>query len=510
MKHKTEVHAGRHAMGGKATMLHIQGKRKKNQLANLPLLFVALFFLFFNTIACEQIITSVKETQKKVKISKNRGKVIVYFNGAERTGINLTITIDNIRIKSEKGEWIRVSEKRFQINSIRTTGEQVQIGEIFADAGKYRGMELTITDAILVEDGKEKKLLTDGQKKIVFIDFDFGVYPEMNTPLFIDWDPIRSVKVNYIFEPVFKLSTKKFEIRGVMTYVSNEDSGNISLIDRALRRVVSVIEVEEGPKGLVASPDGTRIFVANSRSDSVSVIDTNSNRVLQHINLESGSGPEEISILPDGSKLYIVNYKSNSVSVVNARSFQLLRTIPVGVSPIALDIDSRGRRVYVANSRSNDVSVIDALTDSIIASSIPVDSYPRDIIVDQNNGNVYVACYNSNNIDVISPSTLSVEKRLNTGNSVVAIVEDRRRPFIIYFFQQYPNRIVQFDTNSNLTIHTLRIRGFVRNLKIDEDRGKIYAVMQNENKVAVIDKLSRVVEWKAEVGKKPYDVLILR
>jgi len=493
----------------KTMMSDIQDKAKYSPIHRSIILFVVGFF-FCNLIACEQLITAVKETQNKSRTNRDAGKIVLYFNGAEKTSINLTVILEGIKVKSDTDEWRDINIPQLEINSIKTTGRQVRLGEIFMESGKYKGVEVTVSEAKIIEDGKEKELLDVDEKKQVFIPFEFNVLPEMNTPLFIHWDPVKSVKVNYIFEPIFKVSTKKFEVRGVMAYVSNEGSGNISLIDRSSRRVVSVIEVESAPKGMVATPDGTRIFVANSGSDSISVIDTNSNRVLQHINLESGSGPEEIAILPDGSKLYTANYRSNSVSVVDARSFQLLRTIGVGVSPVALDVDRRGRRVYVANSRSNDVSVIDVLRDAIIESSISVDSSPKDIKVDRDDGRVYVACYNSNNVDIISPSSLTVEKRLNTGNSVVAITEDRRRPSIIYLFQQYPDRIVQFDTISNFAIHTLPVRGVVRNIEIDEDRGKIYAVMQNDNEVAVINKLSKIVEWKADVGRKPYDIVILR
>lgn len=63
-----------------------------------------------------------------------------------------------------------------------------------------------------------------------------------------------------------------------------------------------------GPSGLAVSPDGSRVFVAESGINAIGVIDTQSGRVLGHI--PTAWYPYRISMTPDGKKLAVICFKS--------------------------------------------------------------------------------------------------------------------------------------------------------------------------------------------------------
>ncbi|MFC2075682.1 hypothetical protein ACFLT7_01240 [candidate division KSB1 bacterium] len=71
--------------------------------------------------------------------------------------------------------------------------------------------------------------------------------------------------------------------------------------------VAARIEVGNNPKGMVISPDGKRVYVANRLSDNISVIDTKLNRVVKTIHL---GGPDVTTELRRGERLF--NYASIS------------------------------------------------------------------------------------------------------------------------------------------------------------------------------------------------------
>ena len=56
--------------------------------------------------------------------------------------------------------------------------------------------------------------------------------------------------------------------------VTNVFANTVSMIDTASNTVVATVAVGSGPFGVAITPDGTRAYVANSASNSVSVIDT--------------------------------------------------------------------------------------------------------------------------------------------------------------------------------------------------------------------------------------------
>ena len=69
--------------------------------------------------------------------------------------------------------------------------------------------------------------------------------------------------------------------------------------------------------------------------------------------------PRGIALSPDGSRLYITNAWSDTVSVVDTAALQVVQTLPTGSEPSGVVSDRSGATLYVANRLSGDVSVID-------------------------------------------------------------------------------------------------------------------------------------------------------
>src|SRR5262249_44162245 len=96
-------------------------------------------------------------------------------------------------------------------------------------------------------------------------------------------------------------------------YVTNETSGNLTVIDAATLNVVATIPLGKRPRGLAASPDGSRLYVALSGSpnagpgvdektlpppdrtaDGIGVVDLDQGKLLKV--LTSGPDPEQVAV----------------------------------------------------------------------------------------------------------------------------------------------------------------------------------------------------------------------
>jgi len=119
-------------------------------------------------------------------------------------------------------------------------------------------------------------------------------------------------------------------------YVTNADSGNVSVIDTATNILVATIPVGNIPINLAITPDGTRVYVANGSSDNVSVIDTATNILVATIPV--GADPSGVVITPDGTRVYVANGSSDNVSVIDTATNILVATIPVGAGPSGVAI----------------------------------------------------------------------------------------------------------------------------------------------------------------------------
>ncbi|MEN6551620.1 MAG: hypothetical protein ABFC34_01900, partial [Methanobacterium sp.] len=57
-------------------------------------------------------------------------------------------------------------------------------------------------------------------------------------------------------------------------YITNADSNSISVIDTTTNKVTATISVGSNPMGVVINPNGTKVYVGNAHSNDVSIIDT--------------------------------------------------------------------------------------------------------------------------------------------------------------------------------------------------------------------------------------------
>jgi YVTN family beta-propeller protein len=133
---------------------------------------------------------------------------------------------------------------------------------------------------------------------------------------------------------------------------------------------------------------------------------------------------------------YVTNPEQGNVTVVNLTNTAAgTTTIPVGSTPMKIDINPQGTRAYVTNFNSHNVSVIDLVTTSTnynkVIKTIPVGIEPYGIAVTPNGKRVYVANYYSGNLSVIDEDPNSggfdhVVANVSTGSSSsnVAVTAD--------------------------------------------------------------------------------------
>src|SRR5579862_4601350 len=133
-------------------------------------------------------------------------------------------------------------------------------------------------------------------------------------------------------------------------YVTNEVSGDMTVIDSASYKVVATVPLGKRPRGIHASPDRKTIYVALSGSpiagpdvdestlpppdksaDGIGVFDVAQNRVVRVI--KGGSDPENFDISHDGTQLYISNEDDSAISVVDIASGNVVKSAKVGAQP---------------------------------------------------------------------------------------------------------------------------------------------------------------------------------
>ncbi|MFN0165083.1 MAG: beta-propeller fold lactonase family protein [Bryobacteraceae bacterium] len=130
--------------------------------------------------------------------------------------------------------------------------------------------------------------------------------------------------------------------------VVNPDNNTVSLFDVRAGQNVRLAEVPVGtePNGVAVSPDGRRVYVANTVSGTVLVLSVDRTAGIyntQVATIRVGTEPYGLALTPAGNKLYVANARSNSVSVIDTSTNQVIKTIAdVGIEPRGIAITNIG------------------------------------------------------------------------------------------------------------------------------------------------------------------------
>jgi YVTN family beta-propeller protein len=133
-----------------------------------------------------------------------------------------------------------------------------------------------------------------------------------------------------------------------------------------------VASAQSGPSGpthsspIAVTPDDRFVWVANPDNDSVSVINVQNDANQKVAEIKVGDEPNGVAVHPNGQTVYVTNTISGTVSVINANTRNIVATILVGTEPYGLALTPNGTKLYVTNARSDDISVISTATNTVL------------------------------------------------------------------------------------------------------------------------------------------------
>jgi YVTN family beta-propeller protein len=131
-------------------------------------------------------------------------------------------------------------------------------------------------------------------------------------------------------------------------------TGTVTKIDLVKMQAVATIAVGLQPNAIVWDEARHRLFVANGNSDSISVVDTRTDRVAAAYSLRPfgdrapGVAPTALALAPGGGELYVACGGINAVAVLTAATGALKGLIPTAWYPNALALSQDGAQLGVA------------------------------------------------------------------------------------------------------------------------------------------------------------------
>ncbi|MDQ3851738.1 MAG: DUF192 domain-containing protein [Thermoproteota archaeon] len=282
-------------------------------------------------------------------------------------------------------------------------------------------------------------------------------------------------------------------LAGVM-YIQNSNSNSISVIDLATNSILKNITVDGAPRNIKLSQDQLTLYILTSNRDSgtVLMLNTTSNELMKEIPTEVSI--QDIAIFND--TIYASDVLGGKVLVMNING-TLIDEITVGSRPQYIEVRPDGQVLYVT-SLGGPISVID-LEQKIVIKEIDSGSIPHHLFSFANEGAILFAINSeSNTLSVINSYEHEVIKTIPVGNSprYVALNPDET---LAYVTNMDSNRVSIVDADK--VVNEIPVGNGPYGIAFSADGGDLAYVSNTKgNDISVINTTSSNVTATISAG----------
>ncbi|MGA8276555.1 MAG: YncE family protein [Thermoplasmata archaeon] len=372
--------------------------------------------------------------------------------------------------------------------------------ENYLNGAQWEGLGLAFDnrsgEVFVLSQGDVISVISDATNEVVN---SFGP-PALGTPAGIVYD----YKDNEIF---------------VLYYVYDASS-YVQVLSATTTAVLATVAVGNSSFGIAYDSGLGEVFVSNPESGNVSVISTATNTVVASVDLPLGY-PEQLVYDSGQNEVFAINdqydaYHSN-LTVISDATNTVVATIAVPYGAISLGYDSKEGEVFVGSDTYSfggtcNVTVVNDSTDTIVT-TIDVGIDPTGIVYVPTLNELYVTNHGSDNESVISDAT-------NTVVATVSLVSDPNAPLYsgpnypvydpgqaeVWDFGGFPGYVAAVSTSTHTIAATVWLTFASRYFAYDSANQEEFLVDSLSGYVAVVSDMTDHVVAEIPVGEGAYQV----
>ena len=305
------------------------------------------------------------------------------------------------------------------------------------------------------------------------------------------------------------------EIAGDRLYVTNPEDGTIVTVDTESREIVGTIDAGAGVSVIEVVEDKNKIYATLLQNPRVHVFEMDSGEKIGEIDI----GRADITLYSTADKpygqreyitfdtdavglaynqgtgmLYAVHSTVDSVAVIDTVSDTKRGDIPVGDSPLLIEIDVERNIGYVSNRNTNDVSVLD-LESNTETKRLSTGFVPDQLAIDQSNNRLFVSHHGSPKVAVIDLRSQEIEAEIPLKAPTHSLAVDPNRDILHVSYLPESGLtgpgsigVVEFiDTRTNKLVHSMDLDGNPFFVAIDPRGDRLFASNIADGELAVVD-----------------------
>ncbi|GAC1542052.1 MAG: YncE family protein [Vulcanimicrobiaceae bacterium] len=307
-------------------------------------------------------------------------------------------------------------------------------------------------------------------------------------------------------------------------YLSDQSSNTVSVIDPKTDKLLGIIRLglttpaNLSPlytdqllvHGMGFSPDHKTLDVVSIGSNSVAFIDTETNTV-KHVTYV-GRSPHEAFFTPDGKEVWVTVRGENYIAVLDAKTYRETSRITVPNGPGMTIFSPDGKYGYVCSSFSPETVVIERATHRVVGHVKQDSPFSPDIAATPDGTQVWETLKDTGRTEIFNAKPpFEVLAVLDTGpiTNHVNIARTARGQFA-YVTVGGLNEVKVFTTTAHPTlVATIPTGALPHGLWPSGDGTRMYVGLENADAVAAIDTLSNTVIATIPSGQAPQGMVYI-
>jgi YVTN family beta-propeller protein len=283
-------------------------------------------------------------------------------------------------------------------------------------------------------------------------------------------------------------------------YVPNSESGTVSVIDPHTFRVIRTFPTGAYDQHVTPSWGLHRLYVDNTTANTLTVIDPRTSRPVRTIPV---ADPYNLYFTPNGRKAIVVAEGLQRIDFRDPHTWRLIKSLPIpSPGPDHLDFSADGRSLLISCEYSG-VAYRVSTTSMRVTGSVRVGGLPVDVKLAPDGRRYYVANQGLGGVTMISTRTLQVAGFIPTGTGAhgLAVSRDGRR---LYVANRLAGSISAISFTTHRVVANWHVGGSPDMLQVTPNGRRLWYSNRYAGTVAVVNTTTGRLIHTIPVGASPH------
>ncbi len=304
-----------------------------------------------------------------------------------------------------------------------------------------------------------------------------------------------------VYELAYDNSQKTLYAASAPSFDKDKTTGLVFRLVADSLQINEKIATERRTFALSLDEENHILYLGNALDGSLTLVDTQTNKVIQTLQLSDDSDPEkqahvrEVVLDKLNQRLYVsgIGRKGQGLLwVVDTRKQQLIDTLK-NIDPVGFAVDTSGEKVYAVTGNGELVTLngkTSKLLSRVKVDPAESDHYFLNIALNTAAGVGYIADTNTRDVLVVQLNSGKLVDRIASPNSIAVLYHAGRDE--IYVTHRNDRSISIIDAKTNHLKHTIKTAAMPNSLALSADGGTLYASVKQDEKSNLADYVLKI------------------